>query len=432
MSRSGKGAAESGQKAAAKAPLCDIIVIYVQWRFPAGRRIMNRQEIIDVSKKLAAGCAKGELDVLKKFCAIDCGSRCIEGNKKVVDIICGELEKIDGISIERVFSEGYGEHIVAKLPAEGSDGKIVISAHTDTVFNIGDTAAHPYREEGDTAWGLGICDCKAGIIVAVNAVKNLQTAGLLPKKDIVFIFNCDEEIGSPSGSVIIRKEAEGADAAFVFEPAREANGFLTSRKGSCAIEIECFGKSAHTGLAYKDGRSAVLELCHRIMRLYEHNDDERGIQFNTGKLYGSDYANNVVPDHARATASVRVANKSDIDRVFEIYREVESEAPYIDGTTTTVKVTKVGTPMERTEGNVRLCNWAAALGKEMGLDLPEQSSGGSGDAAITSSMGIPSIDALGGYVNAGTHSYRENLRISSLPEKTALFSLILASADDFR
>lgn len=389
---------------------------------------MNQEKILTAARQGAAACWQHQLDVLKEFCAIDCGSRDLEGNKKVVDIVCRELEQIENIKIERRFFPEYGENIVAKLTPEDPDGIIVISAHTDTVFQRGDTAAHPYREEGDTAWGLGICDCKAGILVSIEAVKIMQKEGLLPKKEILFIFNCDEEIGSPTGRQVFDAELDGkkVDAAFVFESAREGNGILNMRKGSCALEIECFGQSAHTGISYDSGRSAVLELCHRIIRLYEHNDNERGLQFNTGKLFGSEYGNNVVPDHARATSSVRVSSQADIDRVYEICRELEAEPPYIEGTRTTVKVTKVGTPMERTPQNHQLYLDMAQIGKVFGMDMPEQSTGGSGDAAVFSGKGIPTADALGGYLNSGIHSFDENLKISSLEQRTGYFACVLA------
>ena len=37
------------------------------------------------------------------------------------------------------------------------------------------------------------------------------------------------------------------------------------------------GREAHAGKAYLEGRSAVLELAHQIIRLYSFNDYEKGI-----------------------------------------------------------------------------------------------------------------------------------------------------------
>ncbi len=388
---------------------------------------MDMNLVIKTASEGAAKYAGRELEVLRKFCAIDCGSRNIEGNRQVVDIVCEELSCIEGIKIERRFSEGYGEHIIASLKPENAQGKLIINAHLDTVFNPGDTAKYPYREEGDTAWGLGISDCKAGVVIPIFAVKAMQEAGMLPDKEIVFVYNCDEEIGSGAAEPIFEEVATGAEMAFVFEPARDDDGIITARKASCSYTIECTGKSAHSGNNYEDGRSAVLELCHRITRLYQSNDDARGIQFNTGKLWGSEYGNNVVPDHARATGSVRVANKADIQEVLDICAAVEAEAPFIEGTTCKITVDEIGKPMERNEANLALYAKMKAVGNLMDMELPEQAAGGGSDASYFSFLGVPALDALGGYIITGMHSYEECFRISSLEDKTKLFAAFLGS-----
>lgn len=48
------------------------------------------------------------------------------------------------------------------------------------MFRRGDAASHPYRQEGDKAYGLGIADCKGGLIIAVYSVLVMQEAELLP------------------------------------------------------------------------------------------------------------------------------------------------------------------------------------------------------------------------------------------------------------
>ena len=55
-------------------------------------------------------------------------------------------------------------------------------------------------------------------------MKILQDLGMLPQKEILLIFNCDEEVGSLSGRKIFEKEAVGAEAAYCFEPTKGYNG----------------------------------------------------------------------------------------------------------------------------------------------------------------------------------------------------------------
>lgn len=90
-------------------------------------------------------------------------------------------------------------------------------------------------------YGLGLVDCKGGFVVSAHAVMLMQEEGLLPNKEIVMLCTCDEEIMSPTSYPLFEKEAAGADMAFVFEPSREDNGALASRKGVFLIDIKVTG-----------------------------------------------------------------------------------------------------------------------------------------------------------------------------------------------
>ena len=381
------------------------------------------EQVVAAARKGAAEAQRQQIEIIKQFAAIDCGTGDEEGNARVVEIIDRQLKLIKGIEITHHYAEGYGIHIVARLKPEKPEGKILLSAHTDTVFHRGDTAAYPYHEDGDTAYGLGIVDCKGGILVAIHAVRIMQEADMLPNKEIVFIFNCDEETGTPNGHAVFDTEIPGAEMAFVFEPSRDEDGVLTARKGACSITVEVFGKKAHSGVNYLDGRSATVELGHMLVRLYENNDNVRGIQFNPAALYGGDYGTGIVSDHATAKVGVRVACQADIDKVKEIIARVEKET-YIEGTKTEIRIDRISVPMERNEKNVQLYETVHKAGLLLGKDLPEQASGGSGDASYFSYRGVPAVDALGPDMYK-IHSTDESMRLSSFEEKTALFAVVL-------
>ncbi|QUO22031.1 M20/M25/M40 family metallo-hydrolase [Clostridiaceae bacterium Marseille-Q4143] len=386
--------------------------------------MLKKEDIVSAAKEGAFQYADEQLDILKRFAAIDCGSQDEEGNEKVVAIINELLEQIEGIEIEKRYYPGYGTNIIARLTPEQSEGKIILNAHMDTVFHREDAAKHPFHIDGDTAYGLGIADCKGGILVAIYAVLIMQKNQMLPNKEIVFIFNCDEEIGSPTGHQVFDTEIEGTEMAFVFEPARQENGILTSRKGGISFTIEVTGKKAHAGVNYLEGRSATVELADKILKFYKNNDNERGIQFNVGMLNGGKDGVGVVADYASADMAVRIFSKSDENKVNEIISKVIQDT-YIDGTKTTVRINRVYVPMERTKDNVKLYEMVRDAGRLLGYELPEQTSGGGGDASYFSYKGIPTVDALGPYMYT-IHDTNESLRISSIEEKTCLFCVVLA------
>lgn len=388
---------------------------------------VSNEKIAQAARSGAAKYADEELKMLKTFSAIDCGTGDLEGNAKVVAIVDNLLRHINGIKIEHVDDPEYGTHIVAKLTPANPSGRIIVNAHLDTVFHPGDAAKYPFRIEGDTAFGLGIVDCKGGVVVPIYAVRAMQEAGLLPNKEIVFIFNCDEEAGTGSGHKVFDREIPGTEMAFVFEPSRLEDGVLTARKGTASITIDVRGKSAHAGVNYLDGRSATVELASKILKLYQSNDNARGIQFNIGKLYGGEDGTGVVANHATAAAGVRVANQKDIDTVKEIVKRVEADT-YIEGTTTTITINRISVPMERNEANVKVYQIVHNAGRILGKELPEQATGGSGDASYFNYKGVPTVDALGPYMYK-IHSTDESMKISSIEEKTALFAAVLGTLE---
>ena len=111
----------------------------------------DQKKAVEAAKSGAKKYAAPSLDYLRQFAGIDCGSRDVEGNAKVVEIIDGMLSQIQGIKIEHHFFEGYGINIVAKLTPENPTGKIILNAHTDTVSKKGPTDEFPFHIDGDTA-----------------------------------------------------------------------------------------------------------------------------------------------------------------------------------------------------------------------------------------------------------------------------------------
>ncbi|WP_353733922.1 peptidase dimerization domain-containing protein [Oscillibacter sp.] len=97
----------------------------------------------------------------------------------------------------------------------------------------------------------------------------------------------------------------------MFEGGRERDGrprFVTSRRGVILGTVDVAGREAHAGKAYLEGRSAVLELAHQIIRLYSFNDYEKGIYYNVAPISGG-RPNGVVAGEARGVLRGRDSGK---------------------------------------------------------------------------------------------------------------------------
>ncbi len=390
-------------------------------------------KIVSTARAGADKYFEKQMDALKKFSAIDCGSGNVEGNRKVVEIIKPLLEDL-GAQVEEIAVPDLGTHLVAKLGPESKSGKgkIILNAHMDTVFEEGFTAAHPYHEEGDWAYGLGIADCKCGIMIAIYSVKIMQEAGLLPDRQIEFIFNCDEEIGTASGSKVYEREAPGADYAFVFEQAETKDGqigFVTARRGVILGSMDVKGKEAHAGAAYLEGHSAIHELAYKILEYYDFNDFDRQIYYNVAPISGG-RPNGVVAGDAHADFCVAgIPFNSDFPEIEANLRSLENHVT-VPGTSVKVQYHTLFPSMESGPQNTKAFDLLKKPAELVGMgDIHQLSVHCATDGAYFSSLGVPTVDALSADAR-DIHTTVERVNMPSIRERTAFFAIVLGCMDD--
>jgi glutamate carboxypeptidase len=77
-----------------------------------------------------------------------------------------------GATVERLDGGRRARHIRADVA--GSPRRVLLLGHFDTVWPVGQLERMPLREEGGRLYGPGVFDMKAGIGVAMLAVRALQ------------------------------------------------------------------------------------------------------------------------------------------------------------------------------------------------------------------------------------------------------------------
>ncbi|MBR2188521.1 MAG: M20/M25/M40 family metallo-hydrolase [Eubacterium sp.] len=384
---------------------------------------MNIQKI----REKAAAYLPEQTDLLMRMCAVDSESKHVPGNRQVVDMALEVLRTIPGVQTEEVFCEGTGTHLIARIIPEHPKGKIILSAHLDTVFPVGYAAQYrPYIDEENWLHGLGSGDCKAGFAVSAYAVRIASELGLLPDLEIVMLYTCDEEIGSPTAKEVFRKEAEGADCAYVFESAVETEdgfGLVTQRDGVILGSLDIKGVEAHAGGAYLEGHSAVKELAHKILKYYSFNDYSREIFYNVAPISGG-RPNGIVAGDAHMEFCVAGIPANDtfpeIEANIESLAE-ENEDPVCE---TTVEHHILFPALERDERSENAFSLARQAGELLGMKLSETSDPTATDANWFCYFGVPALDAFGP-VQRGMHTTEEKVLLSSIPDKTALFAAML-------
>lgn len=307
-----------------------------------------------------------------------------------------------------------GDHLVAEFPGRGEP--LLLVGHCDTVWDLGALAGMPFRVEGDRAYGPGVYDMKACLVVALEAIRQ---AGRGRRALRVFLTG-DEEMGSRTGRAHLERAAAGVAAALVVEPPTPEGDVKTARKGLGRFKLTVTGRASHAGNNLADGASAIEELAHQILRLHALTDDERGVSTNVGVVSGGT-RENVVAAAAEAQIDVRVTHREDVARLEATLRGL---GPVLAGTSLVLSGGWTRPPLEPSPGSARLFARARELGRGLGLDLREASSGGGSDGNLVGALGVPVLDGLGAE-GGGAHAPGEHVLLGSLPVRAALLAGLL-------
>lgn len=331
-----------------------------------------------------------------------------------------ERSEAIGGAVERVANPDGGDHLIARFFGGGSAEKpILVLGHYDTVWPSGTLARIPFRSEEGRAFGPGIFDMKASLILAEFALGSLGRLGLRPNRPVDLLVTSDEEIGSPNSRSLIEERARGASCVLVLEPPLPDGSLKTARKGVGHFVIEVEGKSAHAGVEPEKGISAIGELAQQILRLHAMTDLASGVSVNVGVIEGGT-TSNVVAAQASARVDIRART---LDQARSIEAAIRGLTPTTPGARLTIRGGINRPPMERTPGVVALFERARALGRSIGLELGEGATGGGSDGNFTAALGVPTLDGLG-CRGLGAHADHEQVDLDSLPERAALLAML--------
>jgi glutamate carboxypeptidase len=331
------------------------------------------------------------------------------GVRRVAEVCARELETLGG---RTRFLEGH--HLVADF--DGPEAPLLLSGHADTVWPEGTLATMPFRVENGRAYGPGVYDMKACLVVMLEAIR-LSTE----RRHALRVFlTADEEIGSRGARPHLEGAAVGCAAAFVVEPPGQSGNLKTSRKGLGRFRLTITGRPAHAGTHRGDGISATEELAHQILALHTLNDEARGVSVNVGVVRGGT-SENVVAAEAEADIDVRVPTVADRDRLEAALASLE---PHLEGATLVLSGGWTRPPLEPSAGSKKLLAQAQAHGRELGLDLGGESSGGGSDGNLIGAVGVPVLDGLGAE-GGGAHAPDEHVLLDSMPQRAELLSRLL-------
>ncbi|MEO7351919.1 MAG: succinyl-diaminopimelate desuccinylase, partial [Marmoricola sp.] len=226
----------------------------------------------------------------------------VSQNEKVLaDAVEQALNTIEHLEVTRI-----GHSLVARTNL-GLGERVVIAGHLDTVplnHNL------PVRNDGERLHGLGTCDMKGGVAVALRLAQTLPA----PNRDVTYVFYEAEEIDDVYNGLGIlakqRPDLVAADFAILMEPSDAV--VEAGCQGTLRVEVTTRGERAHSARAWR-GVNAIHKAGEILRRLGEYDARKPvidGLEYHEGLnavLISGGVATNVLPDECVVTVNYRFA-----------------------------------------------------------------------------------------------------------------------------
>lgn len=346
-------------------------------------------------------------------------------NKAGIDLLISKTEDIlkhEGFSTKVVTYQKAGNALVAEFGNVDQQQPIIFIGHVDTVFPKGFLDDHPFQINDGKAYGPGVLDMKGGVVSIIYAIKALRAAqyDAHPLKVIIVGDEEDAHINSDARAMII-EESRGGLCAFNTETGNLDNNLSIGRAGGSIYELEVEGVASHTGMNWKSGRNAIIELANKMIEIDAASNHDEGFTFNVTLVEGGS-AVNTCPDYAKATIGTRCQTQEQQTMMHEVLKKI-SEKTFINGTTSTLTYQGGFDPMEVTTESEKLFELVRATAKELQIDVPSPvKSQGSSDSAYSVIAGVPTVCSLGP-VGEGAHTSHEYAIVESLFDRCKLLAV---------
>lgn len=369
------------------------------------------------------------LSLLQEFVELPSCSREPEVMPAAVEWVC-RLLRNEGYRV-RTWEVGRGNSpvIVADLEGQEEGRPVIFSGHYDTALYRDLSGQNPFRVQDGMVFGTGVLDMKGGIVIALYAVRAAVQAGL--RRPVRLLLAGDEEInhaGSRAAGILM-EEVAGGLCAFNMETGLRSNALAVFRKGGTRCRITVTGVEAHAGNDFTKGRSAIVEMAHKIVEIHNLTDLSAGTTMNIGTIQGGTIFN-AVPARCEIVVDMRFEKNEEMEKAKENLEAV-CRKTYIEGTQTEMEYIDVMHVFETTEDGLALWDFLRETAEAAGLQPLEQARlGGSSDAAYLTMAGIPTVCSCG-TMGEWNHTVREYALADSLYERAKLFANALLRMDRF-
>ena len=382
---------------------------------------------------------------LETLVNIDSKTGDTEGSARIAEFLKEKLEALGGTVEYR--ENAKGTYVIGRFKGNGKL-RILMLAHTDTVFDKGEAAKRPFRFDEKTkfAYGPGAGDDKAIVAQTITLMKTLNETDFRDYGEITLYYSAEEETGSEFNTNLIAELSRQADVCFVMDTAKPDWGVVTQRKGMAKYDLKVTGLAGHAGTPYR-GVNAVAELVHQLSEIYKLASPQledpqnltaaalkaRGIvdhgqyipanTINVGVIGTTNTVLNKIPDNAAAKLEVRFYKMAEGERLDREIKALTAKTAVAGARVAIEGGIEVG-PMEKTAQVEKIIGLYRDLVKRnYTADIVEWSAGGLTDGNY-SSLYVPTMDSVG-VTGHNVHTDREYADLGTFgPRTAALIGLI--------
>ncbi|HNT44608.1 MAG TPA: M20/M25/M40 family metallo-hydrolase [Syntrophorhabdaceae bacterium] len=216
------------------------------------------------------------VSIIREFLRIDTTNP--PGKEEAAAHFLEDILRREGLDSEIHSAAPTRANIISRIKGREEGKPIVLLGHTDVVpAKEEEWTAHPFGGEvkDGYVYGRGAIDMKAQVICQLIAFVDLAHRGVVPKRDIIFLATCDEEVGGANGmQFMLDRIPELKDASFVLSEGGcliEENGLVhaqvsVTEKKLSQFVVKAKGTGGHGSMPHGDNANEkIVEASHRIL-----------------------------------------------------------------------------------------------------------------------------------------------------------------------
>lgn len=329
-------------------------------------------------------------------------------------------ERVPDITIEHFERNDKPSFLAYRGTKRPKRFRVLLNGHVDVV--PGTTKQYHLDHEGDTLYGRGVYDMKAGALVLAE-----QFCAFVEHVpfELGLQISTDEESTGHDGALYQVEQGVRADLVVCGDCGRAPGTYTIANqaKGICIVRLTLTGRSSHGAYPWRSQNAALMAATFAAnlqARFPQPTEPTGQTTITVTGLHAESGGISKVPDTATITVDCRYAagdpNFSDKSQVLQLFSQ-------IDPAVTLVEFVTYSSPMLARPGNVLLQQLKIAAETVEGQPFSFSTNNGTGDGRFYTAVGCDACEF--GIPGEGQHSKTESITLDAIETYRKTIQLFL-------